>query len=484
MLHRHVDSAHMATTEETEGRRPRERVVPTARGFSLRRRTGRWRDALRRRYLAAADVAAVLLAGAASGVSLPVMLATLPVWILLAKLHGLYDRDHRVMRHLTSDELGSLIAWAATGSLSVLGFAGLVSEEQLAAGDGVQLVLALALIAPAMRATARWVWRCSVSPEQVLVVGSGRLARSTRRKLEIFGDMHQRLVPVTVEPPDVADPAQARATLDRVLAVHPLDRVVVAAETLEEPVVVALVIACRERVLKLGFVPPAPAAFASTARLGRLGELPVVDSLTWDPSRSTMTIKRCADVAVAAIGLVLAAPLMVAIAVVIRLTSPGPALFRQQRAGRDGAPFSMWKFRTMCVDAERRLEDLVVLEELAEPVFKLPDDPRVTAVGRFLRRTSLDELPQLVNVLLGQMSLVGPRPEQVELVARYSEGERARLAVKPGMTGPMQVLGRGRLSLEERVALERDYVETISLTGDVRILLRTIGSVLGGRGAT
>ena len=175
---------------------------------------------------------------------------------------------------------------------------------------------------------------------------------------------------------------------------------------------------------------------------------------------------------------------MIAIALVVRLTSPGPALFRQRRAGRDGAPFAMWKFRTMDVDAERRLEDLVVLDELAEPVFKLPDDPRVTAVGRFLRRTSLDELPQLVNVLLGQMSLVGPRPEQVELVARYSDGERARLIVKPGMTGPMQVLGRGRLSLEERVALERDYVETISLTGDLRILLRTIGSVLGGRGAT
>lgn len=474
----------MTTTDDTRDGLLREQAVSNGRGFSLRRRTGRWRDALRRRYLAAADVVAVFVAGAASGISPAVTLATLPVWILLAKLHGLYDRDHRVMRHLTSDELGSLIAWAATGSLACLGLAGLVSSEQLSAADGLQLVLALAIVAPAARALARCLWRCSVSPEQVLVVGSGRLARSTRRKLEIFGDMHQSLVPVTVEPPEVADAARAGATLDDVLAAHPLDRVVVAAETLEEPVVVALVVACRERLLKLGFVPPAPAAFASTARLGRLAELPVVDSLTWDPSRSTMTLKRSLDVVVAAFGLVLTAPLMIAIALVIRLSSPGPALFRQRRAGRDGVPFEMWKFRTMYVDAERRLEDLVVLDELTEPVFKLPDDPRVTAVGRLLRRTSLDELPQLVNVLRGQMSLVGPRPEQVELVARYSDSQRARLTVKPGMTGPMQVLGRGRLSLEERVALERDYIATISLTGDLRILVRTIGSVLGGRGAT
>ena len=311
-----------------------------------------------------------------AGSRCPSCSATLPVWIVLAKLHGLYDRDHRVMRHLTSDELGSLIAWAATGSLAVLGLAGLVSEEQLAAADGVQLVLALALIAPATRATARWLWRCSVSPEQVLVVGSGRLARSTRRKLEIFGDMHQNLVPVTIEPPDVADPAQARATLDRVLAAHQLDRVVVAAETLEEPVVVALVIACRERVLKLGFVPPAPAAFASTARLGRLaraagGRLADVGSVALDDDDQALRgrrgrrrlpgARRAAD---------------------DRDRARHPAHRRPaRRCFASGAPAATER-RSPCGSSARCAstpsggsEDLVVLEELAEPVFKLPDDP-------------------------------------------------------------------------------------------------------------
>src|SRR5204863_4589545 len=131
-------------------------------------------------------------------------------------------------------------------------------------------------------------------------------------------------------------------------------------------------------------------------------------------------------------------------------------------------------------NAEDLLEGLVPFEELSEPMFKLPHDPRVTRVGRLLRRTSLDELPQLVNVVRGEMSLVGPRPEQVELVARYSPEERFRLAVRPGLTGPMQVFGRGELSFEERLAVERDYVENISLGRDLLVLALTVGPVLSG----
>jgi exopolysaccharide biosynthesis polyprenyl glycosylphosphotransferase len=479
----------VATTDTTEHERPRRgrAAASAAPGFSVRRRTGRWRDALRRRYLAAADVAAVLLAGAVSGAlgASPVLAAaSVPLWIVLAKLYGLYDRDHRVMRHLTSDEIGGLIAWAATGALVLLGLAELTSQEALGAAEGVELVLALVLLAPLSRAIARRLWRATVPPERVLVVGSGALARSTRRKLEILGDAHQELVGDAIEPGDVADPQRARATLDAILAERALHRVIVASETLAEEVIVGLVVACRERLLKLGFVPPAHAALGTAAQLGRLAELPVVDCLTWDPPRSTLLLKRMLDVAVSAVLLVVALPLMLLVAAIVRLTSGGPVLFRQRRAGVDGAPFWMCKFRTMDVDAERRLEDLVAFDDLAEPAFKLEHDPRVTRVGRFLRRTSFDELPQLVNVLRGQMSLVGPRPEQVELVARYTEAERARLAVKPGMTGPMQVLGRGRLDFEERLRLERDYIETLSITNDVRILMRTIGSVLSGRGAS
>jgi lipopolysaccharide/colanic/teichoic acid biosynthesis glycosyltransferase len=143
----------------------------------------------------------------------------------------------------------------------------------------------------------------------------------------------------------------------------------------------------------------------------------------------------------------------------------------------------MIKLRTMVADAENALSDVVVLDELPEPMFKLQADPRVTRVGRVLRRFSLDELPQLFNVLRGEMSIVGPRPEQVELVERYSPEHRFRLQVKPGMTGPMQVFGRGDLDFAERLAVEFDYVENVSLARDLRILMQTLPVVLRGDGA-
>ena len=142
----------------------------------------------------------------------------------------------------------------------------------------------------------------------------------------------------------------------------------------------------------------------------------------------------------------------------------------------------MVKFRTMVVGAEERLP--VAIDELRVPMFKLRDDPRVTRVGRLLRRTSLDELPQLWNVLRGEMSLVGPRPEQVELVELYAPEHRFRLSVKPGLTGPMQVSGRGGLTFEERLAVERDYIEHLSVARDFRILALTVAPVLNGHGAT
>jgi lipopolysaccharide/colanic/teichoic acid biosynthesis glycosyltransferase len=177
------------------------------------------------------------------------------------------------------------------------------------------------------------------------------------------------------------------------------------------------------------------------------------------------------------------APLFGLVAIAIRLDSRGPALFAQTRAGRNGKPFRMWKFRTMVCDAEALLPELVPFEALSEPMFKLRNDPRVTRVGRLLRRTSLDELPQLANVLRGEMSLVGPRPEQVDLVERYRPEERFRLAVKPGLTGPMQVYGRGELTFEERLAVEREYIENLSLGRDFRILALTVYAVVGGDGA-
>ena len=177
------------------------------------------------------------------------------------------------------------------------------------------------------------------------------------------------------------------------------------------------------------------------------------------------------------------APIFIAIAIAIKLDDGGPVFFHQRRAGRNHRSFRILKFRSMCVDAEQQLPELVDLDALESPMFKLRSDPRITRVGRFLRRHSLDELPQLINVLRGEMSLVGPRPEQTELVDRYSPEHRFRLAVKPGVTGPMQVFGRGELSFEERLAVEIDYVENVSVSRDLVLLAQTVPAVFRGKGA-
>jgi len=185
----------------------------------------------------------------------------------------------------------------------------------------------------------------------------------------------------------------------------------------------------------------------------------------------------------AALMLLALSPLLLVAAFLVRCTSPGPALFRQERIGKDGQPFTIWKFRTMYVDAERRLAHLSHRNESDGVLFKMKEDPRVTAVGKYLRRFSIDEFPQLVNVLRGDMSLVGPRPPLATEVAAYEADMRRRLAVKPGMTGLWQVSGRSDLPWEEAVRLDLRYVEHWTLSLDFVILLRTVTAILRPRGA-
>ena len=194
-------------------------------------------------------------------------------------------------------------------------------------------------------------------------------------------------------------------------------------------------------------------------------------------------IKRTVDIVGALVGLAISCPLIVIAAIAIKLDSPGPVFYLNTRIGEHGRPFRMMKLRSMVQDAEERLADLIDLETLPEPVYKLPNDPRITRVGRWLRQTSLDETPQFYNVLMGQMSLVGPRPEEAKIVALYQDHHRRRLAVKPGMTGPMQVSGRGDLSLAERLCLDLDYIDHYSLRRDFRIMLRTFPVIFRGDGA-
>jgi lipopolysaccharide/colanic/teichoic acid biosynthesis glycosyltransferase len=192
--------------------------------------------------------------------------------------------------------------------------------------------------------------------------------------------------------------------------------------------------------------------------------------------------KRAFDLLGASLGLLAVLPLIVLIVVAIKLDSPGPVLFRQQRVGRRGARFHMLKFRTMVPDAESLKESLRDRNEAREGLFKIAEDPRVTRVGRLLRRTALDELPQLLNILRGEMSLVGPRPLVVEEDASIEGWQRRRLELMPGMTGPWQILGPARVSLAEMVAIDCLYVADWTLWSDVEILLRTVGHVIGRRG--
>jgi lipopolysaccharide/colanic/teichoic acid biosynthesis glycosyltransferase len=199
-------------------------------------------------------------------------------------------------------------------------------------------------------------------------------------------------------------------------------------------------------------------------------------------SRSSRLLKRSFDLAVSTLALVPLLPLLVAVAIAIRLDSAGPVLFRQRRIGHDGKPFEMLKFRSMVVGAHARREDLRDLNEAAEGLFKIGDDPRLTRVGRRIRRWSVDELPQLINVLRGEMSLVGPRPLVPEEDSMIEGLYRRRLDLAPGITGYWQALGSSRIPLFEMVRLDYLYVANWSLWNDVRILFRTVPYVFGAQG--
>jgi len=450
-----------------------------------------WKDALRRRMLAGADLLAVLAAAGASALVAGEAIAfwvaaTAPLWLVLAKLRGLYDHDHVSIRHLTLDESSELFHWVvlcSTGTALIL-----IEMPNVSVTAGAALVMgATALVAAfTLRVAARALWRKLVPPERGLILGKGRIADSYARRLELESGHHLVLVNqlgLRNENESAGDGAVMLDELERVILHDGIERVIVALQDLSEETLSRVVSSCRSLGVKLSVAPPLRAMLGTAVDLNHLAELPVVEFRTWDASRSTMLLKRGIDLVGASCALVLLAPWVGLIVLAIKLDSPGHALFRQRRAGRDGRPFEMLKFRTMVADAPARVADVLVANALSDPMFKLREDPRVTRVGRFLRRTSLDELPQLANVLRGEMSLVGPRPEETWLVERYDEADRFRLEMRPGMTGPMQVHGRGELTFQERMSVEREYVENYSLRRDVKILFQTFAAVVGGRGA-
>lgn len=438
------------------------------------------RDALLHRMLGAADAFAIALTAVVVGIwgsggnaSLLLVLSA-PVWIVIAKIVGLYDRDHRTLRHLTVDEVPWLIVWSLAGTAVLTLLLGPVPALSLHSRDRILVwgsSLGLAFI---LRAAARMLWRRTAPPQGLLLVGEGPLAEAVLRKLELFPDIHSSIVR------RLPDCNQLNGQLSDVDGV---DRIVVACSELSEDLLEQLLPVCRGHGIKLTVVPPTRGMFGTATHLAHVADLPLLAYNTWYPSRSTLALKRAFDLVVALVGLVVALPFFLLAALAIVIDGGFPVFFRQKRAGQYAIPFRIFKFRTMVRDAEARLPELVSFDELDTPMFKLKRDPRVTRVGRILRHTSLDELPQLLNVLRGEMSIVGPRPEVVDLVERYAPEHEVRLRVKPGITGPWQVYGRSELTFDEMLSLEREYVDNLSFGRDLRIVLMTIPAVFGRRGA-
>lgn len=456
----------------------------------------RRRGALLRRLLATGDWVAILAAlCVATAVTSTTDVAKLfwaalftPAWLLVIKLHGLYDNDHRRIRHSTLDELPSLISASALGTIVLDGLLWLSPSGPLSAKSAITVGIGAVLACFVARAVLRFAWHHTTGVATGIVIGPATMANVVARRIATHPEARLRLVGYLSAPRD----KDRRASLPRLGSIeeisrvarhHDIERVVVAEQEMSERDVEHLIEECKAAGLGLTFLPKHYGLLGPGIELNRLAELPVLDFRFSDPPRSTLAMKRGLDIAVSGLMLTLLSPLLAAIALLIVLDSGTPVFFRQKRAGKEGEPFTMLKFRTMVADAEDRLAELVDLEKLDEPAFKIPDDPRITRAGKLLRRTSLDELPQLINVLRGDMSLVGPRPEEEAVVALYDERQRVRLAIKPGLTGPMQVYGRGDLTFEERLAMERDYLDNLSIAGDLAILLRTPRAIVRGEGA-
>ena len=466
-----------------------------ARRSIIAARPGR-RDYLMRRLLVAADVSALLLALFAAaavdpreGANLSVViygLAMAPVWVVLFKLYGLYDRDGKRVSHSTVDDLpwvfhgvviGTLLAWIWLRAVdnhmplvSVLGFG----------ATGVVAVLCA-------RSFVRKVGQRVLGAERVMLVGAENMTRILLRKMRAHPEYGLEPVGVLVAgaggPESIDAPVLGVPTdVVRLAAEHRIDRLVLSQSDLHDVDALDVLRRCKEMAIKVSVLPE---MFDALGPSVEIDDVEGVTLLGINPpvlGRSSRAMKRALDLVGSAALLLAMAPLMVMIAIAIKLDSRGPVFFRQLRVGKGGRRFKVVKFRSMHRDAEQRVEELRT--QSRDPNWlHLEHDPRITRVGRFLRLASLDELPQLWNVAKGEMSLVGPRPLIESEDSQLADWARSRLDLTPGITGVWQVLGRTNIPFDEMVKLDYLYVTNWSLWTDVRLLMRTLPAVILRRGA-
>jgi len=453
----------------------------------------RARDAFYRRTLVVVDIGAVLCALALTfvvigGGRLPaVALLAVPLVLGASKLVGLYDRDELLIRKSsTLDELPTILN--VTTLVTLLAAIGDGSWLRLGLDGGTllglwlgQLGLLLLFRTAGRRFAMRW-----TAVERCLVVGDADAWMHVRQALSdsphtnslVFGYIPWRDT-VRAEDPE---PLGMSADLDTVIRENEVHRVIIAPPSNGADPSLDVVRRAKALGVKVTVLPRILEVVGSSVAFDDVDAMSLLGVRRFGLDRSSAAIKRGQDVVGSVAGLVVLSPFLALIAVAIKLDSPGPVFFRQSRVGRHDCVLEIFKFRTMVANAEALKPALVALNE-TEGLFKMADDPRVTRVGRWLRRTSLDELPQLINVARGDMSLVGPRP-LVPAEDLHLEGwHRRRLHIKPGMTGPWQILGSGRIPLYEMVKLDYLYVTNWSLWGDLKIMLRTGPYILARRNA-
>jgi exopolysaccharide biosynthesis polyprenyl glycosylphosphotransferase len=353
----------------------------------------------------------------------------------------------------------------------------------------LQLTL-LALFHLAIRLAASAVRKRNLNRRSVLIAGTGQDARALARTIEDHRGWGLKLLGFIScnEQDDIG--AQDDITilggiddLDLVIQENVVDEILIAVSQERLPELQNIFTRCEEAGIDTRVVVNFFPMLSSRVHMEYLHGIPLLSFTTTPQNQVHLAFKRVFDIFVSAFLLAALSPLLVLAAVLIKATSPGPVFFRQERVGLNGRKFHLLKFRSMVAAAETMRDELVHLNEADGPVFKIRKDPRITAVGRWLRKSSLDEFPQFINVLKGDMSIVGPRPPIQDEVELYDRWQRRRLSMKPGITCLWQISGRSHVSFDQWVAMDLDYIDNWSLGLDMKIFIKTIPVVLFGRGA-
>ena len=457
----------------------------------LLRETTYRRDWIYRRSLAVADLAAAALA-VLVGVPMlgddalnPVALLALPLVLLVGKVTGLFDRDEHLLHKTTLDEVPTLF-WVATLYALLIWLGGdLIVDGKFGRDQAVGVWGLLFLTMVATRALARRFARSKAAEERCLVLGDAATAAWIERRFSEAPGLKARVVgrwPLEHSQVSGNGNGSGPATLETVVVLEQVERAIIAPQGAPSDELLETTRQLKRLGVRVSVMPRLLEVVGSSVEVDDVDGIPMLGMRRYGLGRSSRALKRAFDLVGATILTVLLSPVLLAIANAIKLDSPGPVLFRQRRMGHCGVPFEVLKFRTMFDGADAAKAALMKQNEAGGGLFKIKEDPRVTRVGRFLRRSSLDELPQLINVLRGDMALVGPRPLVLEEDSRIEGWQRTRLELMPGMTGPWQVFGSARIPLDEMVKIDYQYGANWSLWLDIKILLRTAAFVAGGRG--